>query len=115
MISRYKEVVEQVLRYKDFLGPNNKIDKTIVRRAVINVIPMLASFAPEMFASYVPENAINPSRDKCFVYCMEYLLGIVQNKVEDDKGPAFVAIGKLAMVCSINIKKKKFFIYFLFI
>ena len=40
---RYREVVETVMRFKDSKEKQ-------IRRAVINLLPRLASFAPERFA-----------------------------------------------------------------
>lgn len=41
---RYKEVVENVFRYKDSKEKN-------IRRAVIHLLPRMAAFSPERFAS----------------------------------------------------------------
>jgi hypothetical protein len=44
MLARYKEVVEAVFRYKDSKEKN-------IRRAVIGLLPRVAAFSPERFAS----------------------------------------------------------------
>ena len=47
---RYKEVVETVLRFKDS-------KEKLIRRAVIGLLPRLAAFSPERFASeYLPKS-----------------------------------------------------------
>ena len=44
MLARYREVVETVLRFRDS-------KEKLVRRAVIKLVPRLAAFAPERFAT----------------------------------------------------------------
>lgn len=48
MLARYKEVVDAVLAFRDSRTDNRE---HLLRRAAIELIPRLAAFAPERFAS----------------------------------------------------------------
>lgn len=54
MLARYREVVETVMRFR-----NSK--ERLIRTAVIMLLPRLASFAPERFAStYLQVRLVSP-------------------------------------------------------
>lgn len=48
MLARYKEVVDAVLTFREAWGDSKE---HLLRRAAISLIPRLAAFAPERFAS----------------------------------------------------------------
>ncbi|GLC61314.1 hypothetical protein PLESTB_001742500 [Pleodorina starrii] len=75
MLARYKEVVENVFRYKDSKEKN-------IRRAVIHLLPRMAAFSPERFASeYLPR-------------AIAFLLTVLKNPPE--RGAAFAALADMA-------------------
>jgi len=82
MHNRYREVCENVLRFRDF----NKTDKGLIRRTVISLMPMLAEFDSIEF---------NSSQ---LSVCMTYLLDAATHKKEDVERSAFLAIGQIAQV-----------------
>lgn len=88
MIHRVKEVSENVLKLKDFA---NKGDKGIIKRVVVDMMPRLAVFSPEMFYRFY------------FNSCTEFLLSIVSSKEETDKVAGFSALGNILAVCFIFI------------
>ncbi|KAJ9649752.1 phosphatidylinositol kinase- protein kinase tor1 [Coniosporium tulheliwenetii] len=72
---RYKESCDIALRYKDHRDG-------LIRREVVNLMPVIAAYAPQSFASsYI------------HMYIM-HLQGLV--KRDKDRGPAYIAIGKIA-------------------
>ncbi|EFJ44271.1 target of rapamycin, growth-regulatory PI3K-like protein kinase [Volvox carteri f. nagariensis] len=75
MLARYKEVVENVFRYKDSKEKN-------IRRAVIHLLPRMAAFSPERFASEYLSRAI------------AFLLTVLKNPPE--RGAAFAALADMA-------------------
>ncbi|PNW79096.1 hypothetical protein CHLRE_09g400553v5 [Chlamydomonas reinhardtii] len=75
MLARYKEVVENVFRYKDSKEKN-------IRRAVIHLLPRMAAFSPERFASEYLARAI------------AFLLIVLKNPPE--RGAAFAALADMA-------------------
>lgn len=79
MLARYKEVSNEILKYKD------SKDK-LVRKTVINLISLLASYSPELFTK---------DKDGCDK-CIAFLIRSLQK--EQERGPAFIAIGEIAMV-----------------
>ena len=75
MRDHYKDACDNALRLKDYREPR-------IRALVVNVIPILAGYAPELFAqSYLHKFMI-------------FLQG--QLKKDKDRNDAFVAIGKIA-------------------
>jgi FKBP12-rapamycin complex-associated protein len=79
---RYREACELVMRYKDHRD-------SLVRKEVINIIPILASYSPADFtSSYLHQ-------------CMLHLQGLI--KRDKDKGAAFVAVGKVASAVGSSI------------
>lgn len=79
---RYKEACDLVMRYKDHRD-------SLVRKEVINIIPILASYSPADFtSSYLHQ-------------CMLHLQGLI--KRDKDKGAAFVAVGKVASAVGSSI------------
>lgn len=60
MLARYREVVDAVLSYRASKADNRD---HLLRRAAIDLIPRLAAFAPERFAS------------SYLTTCAEFLLG----------------------------------------
>jgi serine/threonine-protein kinase mTOR len=80
--SRYRETCELVLRYKDHRD-------SLVRREVIQMVPILASYTPPEFtANYLHQ-------------CMLHLQGLL--KREKDRNLAFVAVGKVASAVGSSI------------
>ncbi|KAG2481851.1 hypothetical protein HYH03_019185, partial [Edaphochlamys debaryana] len=75
MLARYKEVVENVFRYKDSKEKQ-------IRRAVIHLLPRMAAFSPERFASEYLARAI------------AYMLTVLKNPPE--RGAAFAALADMA-------------------
>jgi serine/threonine-protein kinase mTOR len=79
---RYREACELVMRYKDHRD-------TLIRREVINIIPILASYSPSDFtSSYLHQ-------------CMLHLQGLI--KRDKDRSAAFVAVGKVASAVGSSI------------
>jgi len=79
---RYREACDLVMRYKDHRD-------TLIRREVISIIPTLASYAPSDFtSSYLHQ-------------CMLHLQGLI--KRDKERGPAFVAVGKVASAVGSSI------------
>uniref|UniRef100_A0A7S1SYY6 Serine/threonine-protein kinase TOR n=1 Tax=Tetraselmis chuii TaxID=63592 RepID=A0A7S1SYY6_9CHLO len=75
MLARYREVVETVLKFRDS-------KERLIRRAVINLLPRLASFAAERFAStYLP-------------LATAHLLAVL--KIPAERGAAFTSLGGMA-------------------
>ena len=83
MIHRVKEVCENVLKLKDFA---TKGDKGIVKRTVVDMMPRLALFSPEMFFRFY------------FNSCTEFLVSIISSKEETDKIAGFSALGRILSV-----------------
>jgi FKBP12-rapamycin complex-associated protein len=80
--SRYRETCDLILRYKDHRDP-------LIRREIINMIPILAAYTPPEFtANYLHQ-------------CMLHLQGLL--KREKDRNLAFVAIGKVASAVGSSI------------
>ncbi|GIL44136.1 hypothetical protein Vafri_1666 [Volvox africanus] len=75
MLARYKEVVENVFRYRESKEKN-------IRRAVIHLLPRIAAFSPERFASEYLSRAIT------------FLLNVLKNPPE--RGAAFAALADMA-------------------
>ncbi|KAK9863722.1 hypothetical protein WJX84_006709 [Apatococcus fuscideae] len=75
MLARYREVVDTVLAFRES-------KERLIRRAVITLIPRLASFAPERFAVAY----LRP--------CTDFLLSVLRNPGE--RGVGFTAIGDMA-------------------
>lgn len=85
MIHRVKEVLENVLKLKDF---SVKGDKGIIKKTVVLLMPRIAAFSPEMFYRHY------------FKSCTEFLIDILtSNKEDQDKPSAFLAIGDIIAVC----------------
>ena len=79
---RYREACEMVMRYKDHRD-------ALIRREVINIIPILASYSPSDFtSSYLHQ-------------CMLHLQGLI--KRDKDRSAAFVAVGKVASAVGSSI------------
>ncbi|KAF2644919.1 ARM repeat-containing protein [Massarina eburnea CBS 473.64] len=79
---KYKDAVETVLKYRDHRDP-------LVRREVVLIIPILASYSPTEFAS------------KYLHQCMLHLQGLIRKDRDRDK--AFVAIGQIANAVGVAI------------
>ncbi|KAI9850778.1 MAG: phosphatidylinositol kinase- protein kinase tor1 [Thelocarpon superellum] len=75
MTDRYRDVCEIVLRYKDHREP-------LIRRQVVILIPILASYAPQDF--------VNSYMHKFMTHLSSQL------RREKDRNPAFIAVGKIA-------------------
>ena len=71
MLARYREVVTTVLNY-------TRSNEKLIRRAVIQMLPRLAAFAPERFARM----HLKP--------CTTYLLSVLRNPSE--RGAGAIAI-----------------------
>ena len=67
MLARYKDVVSTVLSY-------TRSNEKLIRRAVIQMLPRLAAFAPERFAM------------KYLQPCTAYLLSVLRNPAERGAG-----------------------------
>lgn len=80
--AKYRETVETVLRYRDHKD-------ALVRREVVLIIPILASYSPTDFAS------------KYLHQCMLHLQGLIRKDRDRDK--AFLAIGKIANAVGVAI------------
>lgn len=79
---RYRDACELVMRYKDHRD-------NLIRREVIIIIPILASYSPSDFtSSYLHQ-------------CMLHLQGLI--KRDKDRGAAFVAVGKVASAVGSSI------------
>ncbi len=70
MLARYKDVVSTVLAY-------TRSNEKLIRRAVIQMLPRLAAFAPERFAM------------KYLQPCTAYLLSVLRNPAERGAGARF--------------------------
>lgn len=79
---KYKETVEMVLKYREHRD-------ALVRREVVLIIPILASYSPTEFAS------------KYLHQCMLHLQGLIRKDRDRDK--AFVAIGQIANAVGVAI------------
>jgi FKBP12-rapamycin complex-associated protein len=79
---KYKETVETVLKYRDHRD-------ALVRREVVLIIPILASYSPTEFAT------------KYLHQCMLHLQGLIRKDRDRDK--AFVAIGQIANAVGVAI------------
>ncbi|KAF2687451.1 ARM repeat-containing protein [Lentithecium fluviatile CBS 122367] len=79
---KYKETVETVLKYREHRD-------ALVRREVVLIIPILASYSPTEFAS------------KYLHQCMLHLQGLIRKDRDRDK--AFVAIGQIANAVGVAI------------
>ncbi|OAL49589.1 ARM repeat-containing protein [Pyrenochaeta sp. DS3sAY3a] len=80
--SKYKETVETVLKYREHRD-------ALVRREVVLIIPILASYSPTEFAT------------KYLHQCMLHLQGLIRKDRDRDK--AFVAIGQIANAVGVAI------------
>ncbi|KAF2235412.1 phosphatidylinositol 3-kinase tor2 [Viridothelium virens] len=79
---RYREACETVLIYKEHREP-------LIRKEVVDLIPILASYAPNEFgSSYLHK-------------FMLHLQGLLKN--EKTRNPAFIAIGKIASAVGSQI------------
>ncbi|KAG0343766.1 phosphatidylinositol kinase- protein kinase tor1 [Podila humilis] len=92
MESRFVEVCNTVLKFKDFRDG-------LVRRTVINMIPELAKYSPDEFIHHYLDRA------------MVHLLGLVQIDrdrpaitKEQERSLAFIAIGKVALVAKQDME-----------
>ncbi|KAK3060939.1 hypothetical protein LTS18_007365, partial [Coniosporium uncinatum] len=74
---RYRDSCDLVLRYKDHKD-------ILVRREVLNIVPILASYSPSNFATTHLHTV------------MMHLQGLFKSKSRDDKNAAFVCVGKIA-------------------
>ncbi|PSN67313.1 ARM repeat-containing protein [Corynespora cassiicola Philippines] len=79
---KYRETVETVLKYREHRDP-------LVRREVVLIIPILASYSPTEFAT------------KYLHQCMLHLQGLIRKDRDRDK--AFVAIGQIANAVGVAI------------
>jgi FKBP12-rapamycin complex-associated protein len=79
---RYRDTCDLVLRYKDHRDP-------LIRREVINMIPILAAYAPPEFTS----NYLHQ--------CMLHLQGLL--KRDKERNQAFVAVGSVASAVGSSI------------
>ncbi|KAF2473283.1 uncharacterized protein BDR25DRAFT_257609 [Lindgomyces ingoldianus] len=79
---KYRETVETVLKYRDHRD-------ALVRREVVLIIPILASYSPTDFAT------------KYLHQCMLHLQGLIRKDRDRDK--AFVAIGQIANAVGVAI------------
>uniref|UniRef100_A0A7R9YR22 Serine/threonine-protein kinase TOR n=1 Tax=Chlamydomonas euryale TaxID=1486919 RepID=A0A7R9YR22_9CHLO len=75
LLARYKEVVETVLRFKDSKEKQ-------IRRVVIVLLPRLAAFSPERFASEYLSKSLS------------HLISVLKHQPE--RGSAFAAIAEMA-------------------
>ncbi|OZJ02458.1 hypothetical protein BZG36_04099 [Bifiguratus adelaidae] len=82
MRERYDDVVGVILNYRDHRDG-------LIRRAVINIIPNLATYDPNKF------------KQNYLQTCMLYLLA--QLRREKERGPAFQAIGSVAIAVGSSI------------
>lgn len=82
MNQRYKEACEVVLRYKDHR-------ENLIRREVIGILPVLATYAPVEFAN----NYLHQ--------CMLYLQGLIKGSKE--RSAAFDAVGHIATAVGSSI------------
>lgn len=83
MLARFKEMCDIILRYRDHKD-------RLVRKTVISLLPRLATFYPELFI----QNYLN--------MCMNYLL--ISLKRDSERGPAFMALGEIAVAVSAHTK-----------
>jgi len=79
---KYKETVETVLKYREHRDP-------LIRREVVLIIPILASYSPTEFAT------------KYLHQCMLHLQGLIRKDRDRDK--AFIAIGQIANAVTVAI------------
>ncbi|ORY17763.1 armadillo-type protein [Clohesyomyces aquaticus] len=79
---KYKETVETVLKYRDHRD-------ALVRREVVLIIPILASYSPTEFAA------------KYLHQCMLHLQGLIRKDRDRDK--AYLAIGSIANAVGVAI------------
>ncbi|KAJ4349705.1 phosphatidylinositol kinase- protein kinase tor1 [Didymosphaeria variabile] len=79
---KYKETVETVLKYREHRD-------ALVRREVVLIIPILASYSPTEFAA------------KYLHQCMLHLQGLIRKDRDRDK--AFMAIGQIANAVGVAI------------
>jgi FKBP12-rapamycin complex-associated protein len=79
---KYKETVETVLKYREHRD-------ALVRREVVLIIPILASYSPTEFAT------------KHLHQCMLHLQGLIRK--DRDRNYAFVAIGQIANAVGVAI------------
>jgi FKBP12-rapamycin complex-associated protein len=79
---KYRESADHVLKYKDHRD-------TLVRREVVLIIPILASYSPTEFAA------------KYLHQCMLHLQGLIRKDRDRDK--AFVSIGQIANAVGVAI------------
>ncbi|KAL6045690.1 Serine/threonine-protein kinase TOR, partial [Balamuthia mandrillaris] len=85
--TRFKEVCDTILSYKDY-----KNDRNLVKRTVVMLLPRLAKFNPQEFVPAYLET------------CMTYLLGsLKKEKGEGDRAAVFLAIGQIALAVGKHI------------
>lgn len=82
--TRYNSIFEVVFKNKDHRD-------SLVRRSVISLMPLLATFNAESFASLHLSN------------CMVYLLG--QLKKDKERSAAFLAIGEVSIAVKANVNQ----------
>lgn len=78
--ARYREMCDTILRFRDH-------PKLIIRRAVIILLPRLAAFDPEQFATQYLD------------VCLQSLLGVLKKDVRSSdelRGEAFIVLGQVA-------------------
>lgn len=81
---RYTSICEVIIKHKDHRD-------SLVRRSVISLMPLVASFNPELFAAQYLSTG------------MVYLLG--QLKKDKERSFAFIAIGEVAIAVRSNINQ----------
>ncbi|OCK80049.1 hypothetical protein K432DRAFT_405035 [Lepidopterella palustris CBS 459.81] len=79
---KYKDACDIVLRYKDHR-------EALIRREVVIIIPILAGYAPQEFASQYLHQ------------CMLHLQGLI--KKDKDRNTAFIAVGQIASAVGSSI------------
>ena len=79
---KYKDACDIVLRYKDHR-------EALIRREVVVIIPILAAYAPQEFASQYLHQ------------CMLHLQGLI--KKDKDRSAAFIAVGQIASAVGSSI------------
>ena len=79
---KYRDTVETILKYREHRDP-------LIRREVVLIIPILASYSPTDFAS------------KYLHQCMLHLQGLIRKDRDRDK--AYLAIGQIANAVGVAI------------
>jgi len=85
MHTRFKEVCETVLKYKDHRD-------RLVKRTVITLLPRLAIFSPDDFV----HNYLN--------VCMNHLLSVLKTRGVEERAASFIALGNISQAVGANIK-----------